>query len=78
MKVQSRQKSSIKSNSALDVRNNLYKVEAVYNYEEDSTELIMENKLRFLPKIHLLDFLKDLSDLVQAEHSKVLEEYNKE
>lgn len=78
MKVQSRQKSSIKKDAVLNVRYQFFKIEAIYDYEADTTELIMPDKLRFLPKIHLLDFLKDLSDLVQAERYKTLEEYNKE
>ena len=76
MKVQSKQKSSIKKDAALNVRDQFFKIEAVYDYEADTTELIMPAKLRLLPKIHLLDFLKDLSDLVQAERYKTLKEYN--
>ena len=56
----------------------LFKIEIIYDYEADTTELVIPDKLRLLPKINLLAFLKDTADLVQAEHSKVLEEYNKE
>ena len=76
MKVQSKQKSSIKKDAALNVRDQFFKIEAVYDYEADTTELIMPDKLRLLHKIHLLDFLKDLSDLVQAERYKTLKDYN--
>ena len=76
MKVQSKQKSSIKKDAALNVRDQFFKIEAVYDYEADTTEIRKPDKLRLLPKIHLLDFLKDLSDLVQAERYKTLKEYN--
>ena len=60
------------------VRDHLFKIEIIYDYEADTTELVIPDKLRLLPKNNLLAFLKDTADLVQAEHSKVLEEYNKE
>ena len=76
MKVQSRQKSSIKKDAALNVRDHLFKIEIIHDYEADTTELIMPDKLRLLPKINLLAFLKDTADLVLAERYKTLEEYN--
>tara|TARA_R110002012_G_scaffold60864_3_gene159434 strand:- start:116 stop:349 length:234 start_codon:yes stop_codon:yes gene_type:complete len=67
-----------KVNANIHVRDHLFRLEIIYDYEADTTELVIPDKLRLLPKINLLAFLKDTADLVQAEHSRLLDEYNKE
>tara|TARA_R110000824_G_scaffold300762_4_gene488794 strand:+ start:2730 stop:2978 length:249 start_codon:yes stop_codon:yes gene_type:complete len=67
-----------KVNANINVRDSNFRIEIIYNYQADTTELVMPDKLRLLPKIHMLAFLKDTAELVQSEHSRLLDEYNKE
>lgn len=72
MKVNSKTKSNIKTNTALHVRDSIYTLQLEYDYETDETKLIIPDKLRLLPRIHALDFLQDALNLVSDEYNQRL------
>ena len=58
----------IKNNSAINVRDSLYTLVLEYDYNTDETTLIIPEKLRLLPRIHTLDFLKDVQNIINEEY----------
>lgn len=68
VKVNSKTKSNIKTNSNLHVRDSIYTLQLEYDYETDETKLIIPDKLRLLPRVHALDFLKDVQNLINEEY----------
>ena len=58
----------IKNNSAINVRDTIYTLVLEYDYNTDETILIIPEKLRLLPRIHALDFFKDVQNLINEEY----------
>ena len=68
VKINGKMKSSIKTNANLHVRDSIYTLQLEYDYKTDETKLIIPDKLRLLPRIHTLDFLKDVQNLINKEY----------
>tara|TARA_R110000824_G_scaffold41873_1_gene124092 strand:- start:341 stop:658 length:318 start_codon:yes stop_codon:yes gene_type:complete len=68
VKINGKMKSSIKTNANLHVRDSVYALLLEYDYATDETKLIIPEKLRLLPRIHTLDFLKDAQNLINEEY----------
>ena len=73
--VNSKTKSNIKSNSNLHVRDSVYTLQLEYDYNTDETTLIIPDKLRLLPRVHALDFFKDVQNLINEEYYKRLNRF---
>ena len=68
MKVNSKKKSSIQRMASMAVRDSIYTLQIEYDYDSDITKLILPDKLRLLPRVHALDFLKDAQNLITDEY----------
>lgn len=62
--------------ASMAVRDSIYTLEIEYDYDSDITKLVLPDKLRLLPRIHALDFLKDALNLVAEEYNVRLKLFN--